>query len=226
MIGIIGAMVSEVEGIRAQMENTVETEVSNILIVSGQIGSNDVCLAMSGVGKVNAAMVTTVLIYQFECDVIINTGIAGGVAPLKTKDVVLGTKILYNDVDVTAFGYAFGEIPGMPKYFASDETYLVKAKAILNRLNYDYKTATILSGDRFVTSLDAIERFKDEPNKACEMEGAAIAHVCTSAGVPFLSLRYISDVIGQPKQIEDYQAYEAEMAENSIKICLEIIKNI
>ena len=226
MIGIIGAMDHEISVIREGMEITSEEEMLGSIYYIGRIGNNDVVLTKCGVGKVNAAISATVLINTYECNFIINTGIAGGFPGLDTKDVIIGSKLLYSDVDVTIFGYKLGQIPGMPLYLCPSVDSIVKVKKALKAINVPYKEGTIYSSDKFVTSLEHLSSFSINDNVACEMEGASIAHVCVKASVDFIVLRYISDIVGKESQVSDYQAFEYEMASQSAKICLELVHNL
>lgn len=225
MIGIIAAMESEMNILREAL-NCNATRIHSIDFYEGVIGKTEIVLCSSGVGKVNAAMAATIMIDTFECELIINTGIAGGITGVETKDIVLATGAMYSDVDATAFGYAYGQIPQMPKVFLPSRAHIVEVKHVLKLLGYSYKEALVYSGDSFVSSPSQVKNVDTSISCIAEMEGAAIAQVCTKAGRDFIILRYISDCIGKPNQIEDYQKFESEMSERSSRICLEILKNL
>ena len=127
--------------------------------------------------------------------------------------------------DITAFGYEFSQVPNMPKVFAPHPEDIMKVKSVLKKLNLDYKMGVIGSGDKFVTSYDSIKDVKDRII-ACEMEGASIAHTAIRLGKRFIILRYISDVVGEPSQIDDYSKFEEDMANRSSKITLDLIRNL
>ena len=227
MIGIIGAMAHEVEVLRDSMTiEEIETHCG-IEFYRGYIGDNEVTLTGCGVGKVNAAIAATILIDTYKCELVINTGIAGGVKGLNTSDVCIGTKLYYSDADVTVFGYSKGQIPGLPKYFSTSCDVLVQVKKALNQLGVSYNETTIYTSDTFVSNADILDGFEllDE-HIACEMEGAAIAHVCVKSGVDFLVLRYISDIVGKESQIADYNSFEYEMANRSSEICFKLLNNL
>lgn len=192
----------------------------------GSCGTQHVVLVQCGVGKVNAAMAAALLIDHFDCQFIINTGIAGGLTNVHTEDVILGTKLAYSDVDVSDFGYKVGQVPGMPFYYSPSFDVIVQFKRILKHLKIDFKEATIYTADRFVSKkADLLTALDPNEIAVAEMEGAAIAQVCVRSGVDFMVLRYVSDIVEEPTQIENYQAFEDTMAKRSSKICLEIIKN-
>lgn len=224
-IGIIAAMEPEIEMLCNSLEEVEQVNILGTVFYQGTINGNNIVMAQCGVGKVNAAMAATILILEFGCDLLINTGIAGGVKPLKTKDVIIGTKLGYYDFDTTIFGYEYGQVPGMPKKFIANPACVMHVKAVLNKLSIEYKEATIYSGDQFVSSFKQLENVNDTDGFACEMEGAALAHVAIKAGVDFIVLRYISDIIGEESQIDDYLTFEREMANRSANICLQILNN-
>src|SRR5690625_664942 len=113
--GIIGAMDEEIEYLRNIMTETKEHEIASVLLIEGKLAGKEVILLKSGIGKVNAAMATTILIERFQPTHVINTGTAGGMkGNLNVGDVVVGDEIVHHDVDVTAFDYKFGQVPNMP----------------------------------------------------------------------------------------------------------------
>lgn len=225
-IGIIAAMAPEMDQLLAGMENVSEVKLLGIRFYIGNINNKNVVLSLSGVGKVNAAMAATVLINHFNCDLIINSGIAGGTAPLKKRDSVIATKLSYHDFDVSAFGYSYGQVPGLPKEFIVNPALIVLLKKVFNKLGLDYKNAPIVSGDKFVTDKEVLKNVEYESGYAVEMEGAGIAQVCIKAGVDFVVLRYISDIIGEENQQEDYNKFELEMANRSAEVTLSLLENI
>ena len=227
MIGIIGAMAHEVEVLKESMKiNKVETHCG-IEFYTGFIGENEVTLTGCGVGKVNAAIAASILIDSYKCNLVINTGIAGAIKGLKTRDICIGTKLYYSDVDVTVFGYSKGQIPGLPECFAINDGVLTSVKNVLDQLGISYNETTIYTGDQFASSKDILNGFElTSPHIACEMEGTAIAHVCQKSGVNFLVLRYISDIVGEESQVEDYNAFEFDMANRSSEICFKLLNNL
>lgn len=225
-IGILAAMKVEMENILEQMEDVDNVKIFGSDFYKGYLGNNEVCLIESGIGKVNSAIATTILIREFECEFIINTGIAGGIKPLKHRDVVIATSLQYHDVDATIFGYKYGQVPGMPlEYIVNPETVLM-VKKILNKLGIEYKCSKIYSGDKFVSSLDLLKNVDIKDGAAIEMEGTSVAQACIRAGVDFVVLRYISDVIGEVNQEESYLEFETAMANESAKICIKLIENM
>lgn len=225
-IGIIAAMRVEMDLILEAMDDFEETVFYGYKFYTGSINNIEITLVECGVGKVNAAMATTFLISEFSCDLIINTGVAGGLPGVKTKDVIVADGLMWHDFDIRIFGYEYGQVPHMPKVFPVNPECIMLVKSTLNKLKIDSKTGLILSGDKFVSSMDTISECADLKALACEMEGAAIAQVATKCGVDFIVLRYISDVIGEESQNEDYLKFEDEMARRSAKIAIALIRGL
>lgn len=224
-IGIIAAMKHEMDLIVENLENLEKTKLKGFNFYIGKLGNNNVVVVEAGVGKVNAAIATTLLDSEFDVSLVINTGIAGGIAPLKTKDVVIGKKLMYHDFDTTVFGYKYGQVPGLPAYYAPSDALIMYVKKTFEKYGIEYKLENIYSGDKFVTSLSDIDKVEDKSG-AVEMEGCAVAQSCTRLGIDCLVLRYISDSIGAESQIDDYNAFEYEMAEKSASICVTLVKDL
>ena len=225
-IGIVAAMKPEMESLLDEMIDVEQTKIIGTVFNEGTIANHEVVVVESGIGKVNSALATYILIHEFECSFVINTGIAGGTAPLKHRDVVIAEKLSYHDVDATIFGYKYGQVPGMPAEYAPSIDAIVMAKGVLNKLGIDYKVSKVYSGDQFVSSMDNLKTIDDTEGIACEMEGTSIAQTCVRCGVDFLVLRYISDIIGEENQNESYLEFEADMAKRSAEICIKLISNM
>lgn len=204
-IAIIGAMEEEVLILREAMENKEVKTIAGSEYTTGTLRGVDVILLRSGIGKVNAAMTTSVLIHEFQPDVIINTGSAGGLSPeLQVGDIVISSEVRHHDVDVTAFGYEYGQVPQLPAAFIADAR-LVQIAAACAEVDQKVKTVKglIATGDSFMNDpvrVRAIaEKFTDL--QAVEMEAAAIAQVAHQFNVPFVIIRALSDVAGKESDI-------------------------
>lgn len=195
-IGIVGAMAQEVEILKALMTERTEIQVASAVIFEGKINGKSVALLQSGIGKVAAALGTTLLLQLTKPDVVINTGSAGGVAQgLKVGDIVISEETRYHDADVTAFGYEKGQLPANPAAFLSDVGLVQLAQEIAEQQGQRVKRGLICSGDSFISSEEKIAQIKaDFPAvTAVEMEATAIAQVCHAFHVPFVVVRAISD---------------------------------
>ena len=200
-VAVIGAMDSEVEELLSDIQ-TAQTTVAGISFYSGTKNGKKLIIAKSGIGKVNAARCTQILIDRFKPDYIINSGIAGGIdGSLEVGDIVIGTELIQHDFDVTAFGHAkgylcTGERDDKPTVFASDKRLveLLKKAIVEAGAKGKFLAGRIASGDVFVSDIKMKQSiYREFKALAAEMEGAAIAQTAVYAGVPFVVLRVISD---------------------------------
>lgn len=198
-IGIIGAMEEEIFELKTSMINIEEKKINNLSFFCGKLCGKDVVLVESGIGKVNAAISTTLLIEKFQVEKIIFTGVAGAVnEKINVTDIVIGTELLESDMDVTASGnYKLGEIPRMKNSNFKPDPYLFTiAENVAVKLFGEEKIhkGRIISRDEFVASSERVKELREKFSAECvEMEGAAVAHVCEVLNIPFIILRSISD---------------------------------
>ena len=225
-LGIIVAEVEEYDAVITILESIKCKKIYGLNFTIGSINSLNIVLVRAGVGKVNAARTTQILIDKFEVDYVLNVGSAGSVNDeLNIGDVVVAKEVVQHDFDVTAFGRDKGFIPDVGKYFQSDEILFDKL-INLNISNINLKSGVIASGDQFITNIDLKNSIASEFNADCvEMEGGAVAQVCQMAGKPFCIIRSISDKPNGSNHI-DFNEFLKLASENCAKIVYELIKNI
>ena len=228
-IGIIGAMSEELSLIKSVMSIEKTFEKAGYTFFSGKLGNKDIVLVLCGIGKVNAAVCTQLLIDTFSVEAVINTGVAGAVADGVTiGDVVISTDAQQHDMDCSPFGDPVGIIPRMDNsIFKADDT-LIKAAANASEKIIKGKTITgrVVSGDQVIADSETKNRLKTLFNGSCaEMEGAAIAHVCYLNKIPFVIIRNISDSADEESGM-DYYEFEKMAAHNSGSIVIEMMKNL
>lgn len=196
-VGIIFAMEEELVELKEYLSLEKEYNIFDLKFYEGTINGIDCVLVESGVGKVNAARTTQILIDNFKVDYIFNIGVAGGVdESLCVGDIVLGEKLVQHDFDITAFNHEKGYIPRVGIYIDTDTYLLTLADSVLKNIeDVNFKRGIIASGDIFCTELKMSQKINSKFNALCvEMEGASIAQVCYLSHVPFLIIRSISDV--------------------------------
>ena len=223
-IGIIAAMADELVLLVEQLENKVEETVLGNTYYTGRLGKHDVVLVQSGVGKVMSAMSVAVLADHFG----INTGSAGAVAPgLKIGDVVVASKLAYHDVDLTAFGYDYGQMSMQPLYFESDSTFVETFEKVLAQASIDSKIGLIATGDSFIAGQDKIDAIKGHFPEvlAVEMEGAAIAQAAHSVKKPFIVVRAMSDTAAHDANIT-FDEFIIQAGKQSAAILVEFLKEL
>ena len=197
-VGIIVAMEEELEHILNITNEIEEKEISGLNFKLGKIEKKNVVLVKCGVGKVNAARVTQILIDEFNVEYVINVGSAGALNPLlNIGDIVIGEKLVQHDFDITAFDHDKGYITGVGDYIYSDNTLTEKFKQTVNKLlekEYKIKVGIIATGDIFCTDVEMKNKIYSKFDADCvEMEGAAVAQVCYLDKIPFIVIRSISD---------------------------------
>ena len=228
MIGIIGAMEEEVTILRDLITNPKKFKLSHVEFIQGTLFGKKVVLVKSGIGKVNAAMTTTLLLEKFDVESVINTGSAGGIkAEAEIGDVVISESVAYHDVDVTGFGYEMGQVPGMPAVLRSDEGLLSKVERALETTGARYFKGQVVTGDAFIQRPEQMEQIKvDFPEAvALEMEAAAIAHVCHVREVPFVVVRALSDIAGKESEIS-FEEFLPKAAEASSQMVCVLMKGL
>lgn len=205
-LGIICAMEEELRAI----QNAANLELENSYVYAGihffeYISTNNfkfekIYMVLSGLGKVNAAMTTQLLIDKFAVDNIINVGVAGSLrSDLTFGDVVIAKDLVQHDIDTTTFGDKLGQVPRLDTYaFACDNRLNNALLKVASSIENKVVTGRIITGDQFIDDAKKV-KFLQEYFKAsaCEMEGAAIAHVCYRNHVAFSVVRALSDMAGQ-----------------------------
>lgn len=230
MIGIIGAMEDEVAQLKKNMEIEETTEVASLSFCRGKLSGREVVVVRSGIGKVNAAICTQILVDQFHVDVIINTGIAGSLdAEIDIGDIVISTDAVEHDMDASIFGDPIGQIPQMDTfYFPADESLVKLAKEVNEKANPDVHTwiGRVVSGDQFVSSGEKKEQLIRVFDAKCtEMEGAAIAHAAYLNKISCVIIRAISDKADN-SAVVDYPAFEAAAIRHSVRLIEALVSEI
>ncbi len=228
-IAIIGAMEEEVTLLRQQLNHLHTNTHAGFEFYLGEIEHIDVVLLRSGIGKVNAAISTTLLLELYQPDFVINTGSAGGFhTDLNVGDIVISNAVCHHDVDVTPFGYQLGQVPGAPACFTPDKALVNAAQKAIESLNeVVHMHGLIATGDRFMHHADDVAQTrKNFPDMiACEMEAAAIAQVCHSFNTPFVIIRSLSDIAGKENAIT-FEHYLTQAAEHSSKVILAMLNHL
>ncbi len=227
-IAIIGAMEEEVTLLREAMEVEEVKAIAHVEFTKGKLNQRDVVLLKSGIGKVNVAIATTLLFEHYDIDCVINTGSAGGLhEKANIGDVVISSGTLYHDVDVTGFNYAYGQVPGMPAVYESNESMIQKVESILDKVGKTYWLGMIGTGDSFINRPDQMEMIKKNcPSViAIEMEAAAVAQVCHHYEKPFIIVRALSDIAGKESHVS-FNEFLTVAAKESSDMVMQLVSMI
>lgn len=221
MIGFICALSIEVDGIVSMMKNKEKKTIAKMTYIKGEINGKQIIATECGIGKVNAAISTQVMIDYYNPDVIINSGIAGSVSRLLSiGDIVVSTDCVQHDFD----GTQMGDPKGLIQFNDEKRISLPADKNVSQSLFDSCKDipdtkvfmGTIATGDIFVADKTMRQSIADEFSAlACEMEGGAVAQVCYRNNTPFAILRCISDDFDENKFI-DFMKFREIAAQKSI----------
>ena len=201
MIGIIVAMKEELDKLLKYLSNKEEINVKGINIYKGNINNRECVIALSGVGKVNAARTTQIIIDNYNIDKIINIGVSGSCSKdLNIGDIVIADRLYQYDFDITMFNHNIGYVPLVGDYITILDDNI---KEFIDKVDYNINIGHLASADRFVSSIkDKLELNNKFNAIACDMESGAIGQVCYLSNVDFLIIRSISDTINDNITVE------------------------
>ena len=223
MIGIIFAMKEELDGFIKLVDNIKEEKIYDLTFYKCNLFNKELVLVESGVGKVNAARTTQILIDKMNPKYIFNVGVAGSISDkVDVMDIVLASRLVQHDFDITSFNHEKGYIPNVGIYMDTDKYLLDVCKSV----NVDVNThiGTIASGDIFVTDESMSSKINTKFDAlAVEMEGASIAQVCTLSKVPYLVIRSISD---SPNKNDNNKITYEEFLNISCEVVSKYLKEI
>lgn len=228
-IAILGAMEEEISLLQQSLENLVTIEHAHLTIYCGELNGAQVILTKCGIGKVAAAVATTIIVNKFAPDYVVNTGSAGGFDnELEIGDLVIADEVQHHDADLTHFGYALGQSAGMPVTFRCDPRLIEAALQAAQTLGQvKIKRGLICSGDAFIGSDEAAAKLRSQfPSiAAVEMEGVAIGQTCHLLQVPFVVIRSLSDIAGKTSTLS-FQEYLQQAAKHSAMLVMAMIEQL
>jgi adenosylhomocysteine nucleosidase len=244
IIGILGAFPPELVHLRANMVNPKDTVIRSVGFITGELKGKKVVLAQTGVGKVNAAITTTLMLEHFKPKEIIFSGIAGAVDPaLQPGDIVIGTDITYHDFgaltdDKMEYWATKNPLTNLanPVKFKCDSMLVILATKVSKGLQFQQikrklgnrlptvRQGVIVTGDVFVSSKKVTDRlFRDLRASATEMEGAAVAQTCYQQKTPFLIIRSMSDNANESAH-EDMGSFYEIAATNAATLVMAVVE--
>ncbi|MEG1694537.1 MAG: 5'-methylthioadenosine/adenosylhomocysteine nucleosidase [Eubacterium sp.] len=228
MIGIIAALEDEVRDIKKNMVRFETISRAGMTFFKGEISGKSAVAVRCGVGKVNAALCTQLLIDCFDVDQIINVGVGGAVAKgLTVGDLVISNDSVQYDMDGSAFGHPRGEIPNMEiTYFPADKKLIELAKSAASKVGVKALVGRVMTADLGVDSVDLKKELTILFGGACvEMEGAAIGQVAYVNQIPYIVIRSISDN-ADGDLVETYQQNFKQSVIAAAEMVIEMIKNM
>ncbi|MDO4680185.1 MAG: 5'-methylthioadenosine/adenosylhomocysteine nucleosidase [Aerococcus sp.] len=227
-IAIIAALTKEIDYYLKTIPNLTRQTIAHVTIWQGEYAGHTLLIAQSGIGKVNAAIATT-LVSEQQPDLLINTGSAGAVDPtLEVGDVVIGTETRHHDVDATAFGMALGQVEGLPVTFPCDARYVdALAKTVKQGTASQVVQGLIVSGDSFIANPAKVKWLQThfQGAQCVEMEAASIGQVAHQFQIPYLVVRAISDTASQDADVL-FEQFIDEVGEKSAQTTLAFVEQL
>lgn len=228
-IGIVGAMEEEISRFRRLLDGETVEERAGSAYYSGRIRNLNAVVCQCGVGKVNAAVSTQVMIDAYAVDALIITGVAGALDPsLEIGDLVVSEECRYHDMDATALGFERGEIPFAEHSVFPADPELVKIAVQEGKRVAEgkVKSGLILSGDQFIAHRETVRDMYERWGALCtEMEGAAVAHVCHRNEIPFVIIRSVSDRADGSAHV-DFAEFSRAAAGKSCDLVLTLMERL
>ena len=242
--GLLGAFGAEVALVKQSISKPKTVVVDGITFTTGRIGKQRVVVAETGIGKVNAAMTTALMLDHFRPRRILFTGIAGGINPdLQPGDIVIASRTIHHDYQSITFEQkptiqTRNGVTGQPNpaYFPADSLMLLRAQTIARTVPFEpipittrpptVVTGTVVTGDQFISSSQKVAQLRQEFGAdATEMEGAAVAQVCYQIQVPLLVIRSLSDRADDNAR-RDMLSFYQTAARNSARLVLAIVEGL
>ncbi|TXK20002.1 5'-methylthioadenosine/S-adenosylhomocysteine nucleosidase [Homoserinibacter sp. GY 40078] len=207
----------------------LQPEVAGVHWWRGTIGERDVVVVRGGVGLVNAALATTAVLARIEAwrtpELVVSAGTAGGIGSrVAVGDVVLAEECVLGDADARAFGYALGQVPGMPEHYRADPGAIARASELELACGLPVRVGSVVSSDAFVMRERAARLELDFPDTVLvDMESAAIAQVAHRHEIPFVGVRAVSDLVDGDANHEQFRLGAEEASERSAAVVAALV---
>ena len=226
-IAIMGAMEEEIEPLLSYFTNIKVTEFANNKYYEVKYNNLDIVVAYSKIGKVFSTLTAAIMIEKFNCDILLFSGVAGGINPsLNIGDLIVANKLSQHDLDITAFGHPNGFVPGGNVFINTDERLKNIALEVAKEENIKIIEGIIATGDQFIANEERKTFIKNTFNAdALEMEGASVAVVCDALNIPCLILRAISDTADMDAGF-NFDEFLETSAKKSANLMVKIINKI
>lgn len=188
-------MPEEIAPILEKLGEYKRTEIADNSYYEASYRGMDLVIAYSKIGKVFSTLTASTMVYHFGVEKMLFSGVAGGINPaLKIGDLIVAKQLCQHDLDITAFGHPHGFVPGGSQFVETDDSLRGVAFEVAGEMGVSLQEGTIATGDQFVHDPERKAFIETTFGAdALEMEGASVAVVCRSLGVPVLILRAISD---------------------------------
>ena len=225
MLAVMGALEEEISLLRDGMTGLTDAWHAGIPVARGEFKGHEIALAQCGIGKVNAAICTQMMIDLYKPNALVFSGVAGGLLPnMQIGDLVIASHLIQFDIDLTAFGRRHGELPDADRMIQSDPGLVEKTAAAFDtafenaEAEPNLMIGTVVSGDRFVEDSKTLRWLQREFGAlATEMEGAAVGYTCQLNKLPFVVVRCLSDTANESAP-DDFKSNLKTVCRNSYQL--------
>ncbi len=226
-VAVMGAMPEEIEPLLEVVGNYESKMYADNRYYFAQYHGLDLVIAYSKIGKVFSTLTATTMIEKFGAETLLFSGVAGAINEnLKIGDLIVASKLLQHDLDITAFGHPYGYVPEGKVFIQSDKELLSLAKEVAQSMNKPLYEGVIATGDQFVADPERKEWIaKTFQADALEMEGASVALVCDALNIPFCILRSISDAADMDAGF-DFDTFLQSSAKESAHFILRMLDRL
>lgn len=227
-IAIIAAMSKELDLILSRIGAPTARDLEDFKVYEGCLGDHEFVVAQCGIGKVNSALRTVSIINEYHPDLVINSGVAGGVdSSMGIGSVLVADRVAYHDVwcgPSTEYGCA----DSCPLYFQPYDRGLEIMREISRESPLDIRFGLLCSGDKFISTPEEVKEIKSHFPDAlgCDMESASIAQTCLRAGLPFMIVRVMSDMPGGGENISEYQNFWQDAPARTFDVVSHLIERL
>ena len=229
MIAIMVAMDCEREAIEKIVENKKSICSRNQTYTIGNIGNKKVIIATCGIGKVISAINTASILENYDIDLVINIGTAGGLyKEAKIADVIVASKVTYHDFDLYSIDGIEPSFDNNYYTFITDEDLTSLAYDVIKCEDYNVFVKPLVSGDAFVSSDDRVSYIQKYFPEAygCDMEACSIAHCCYEYGKKFLVIRSFSDIVTKKGNELDFDEYKFIASKRAAQFTKKILEKL
>lgn len=214
---IVVALEKEAESFIEKANLKERRKVADKKTYYGEFNGNKIVLTVSGIGKVSAALSAQALIDGFSPRVVLNFGAVGGCGNVAAKNYYAVEKCCQYDFDLSELdNVSVGYIQDYDRVFFDAYT---KAADFLEK-------RALATSDRFTCKASDVETIKKLGCALFDMEGAAIAQVCASNGVPFCSIKGVTDVYGSGANSVQFQQNLKAVSDGFADIIEKVLNNL
>lgn len=226
-IAIMGAMPEEISPILEKAESYKKIEYAKNSYYEAKYRGVTLIIAYSKIGKVFSTLTATTMIEHFGAEMLLFSGVAGAISPkLKVGDLVVATKLVQHDLDITAFGHPYGYVPEGSVFVETDKELLRISKEVAQKMGKNVMEGIIATGDQFVANEERKNFIGDTFGAdALEMEGASVAVVCDALNIPFFILRAISDAADMDASFS-FDEFLISSAKESAEFVMNMVQSI